>query len=220
MKRTWIVVLSVLLAGWVAIAGQQTTGGRLIGGGVLGLSVGTNGQVNVGATTDAADANDFSAGSGTSNIFFDASGDDFSGFSGANERWRLDSGSGVAFFQNGANLIQITPSSDLIDITQDAGEILISDVSMIRSASLTLGVQGEGAAAGTLQVDAIGVATLTTQVVDVSDIFKVPTFTIATLPNAGTAGRVCFISDETGGATLAYDDGTNWRRVADRAVVS
>ena len=33
-------------------------------------------------------------------------------------------------------------------------------------------------------------------------------------------GGVIFVSDESGGATLAFSDGTNWRRVQDRAVVS
>jgi hypothetical protein len=29
-----------------------------------------------------------------------------------------------------------------------------------------------------------------------------------------------FVSNEAGGGTLAFSDGTNWRRVADRAVIS
>lgn len=49
----------------------------------------------------------------------------------------------------------------------------------------------------------------------------VPTYTVATLPSASsfTAG-VVFVSNETGGAVLAFSDGTNWRRVTDRAIVS
>jgi hypothetical protein len=45
-------------------------------------------------------------------------------------------------------------------------------------------------------------------------------FTVATLPSASTAGRLIYVSDETGGAVIAFSDGTNWRRVTDRAVVS
>ena len=33
-------------------------------------------------------------------------------------------------------------------------------------------------------------------------------------------GDMIFVSDETGGATMAFYDGTNWRRLQDRAVVS
>lgn len=46
------------------------------------------------------------------------------------------------------------------------------------------------------------------------------TYTVATLPSANPAGRVIYISDEIGGAVLAFSDGTNWRRVTDRAIAS
>lgn len=39
-------------------------------------------------------------------------------------------------------------------------------------------------------------------------------------PSSTGAGAIIFISDEAGGATLAFSDGTDWRRVSDRAVVS
>jgi hypothetical protein len=35
-----------------------------------------------------------------------------------------------------------------------------------------------------------------------------------------TAGAIVYVSNETGGAVVAFYDGTNWRRVTDRAVVS
>lgn len=41
----------------------------------------------------------------------------------------------------------------------------------------------------------------------------------ASLPTA-TTDRMIIVSDETGGLTPAFSDGTNWRRVADRAIVS
>lgn len=34
------------------------------------------------------------------------------------------------------------------------------------------------------------------------------------------AGVLVYVSDETGGATLAFNDGTNWRRVQDRAIIA
>jgi len=51
---------------------------------------------------------------------------------------------------------------------------------------------------------------------------RLPSFTVAGLPAAGTAGAgaTAYVSDETGGAVLAFSDGTDWRRVTDRAVVS
>lgn len=48
------------------------------------------------------------------------------------------------------------------------------------------------------------------------------TYAVSALPSAAGAGAgsIIFVSDEAGGATLAFSDGTDWRRVADRAVVS
>ena len=56
---------------------------------------------------------------------------------------------------------------------------------------------------------------------DANLIFQPPTYTVAGLPSAVTYPRgIVFVSNEAGGAVLAYSDSTNWRRVTDRAVVS
>ena len=47
----------------------------------------------------------------------------------------------------------------------------------------------------------------------------VPSYTVAGVPAATTAGGIIYVSNETGGAVLAFSDGTNWRRVTDRAVL-
>jgi len=50
---------------------------------------------------------------------------------------------------------------------------------------------------------------------------KPESYTVATLPSAVTyAGSMIYVSNETGGATVAFSDGTNWRRVQDRNIVS
>lgn len=46
------------------------------------------------------------------------------------------------------------------------------------------------------------------------------TYTVATLPSAAAVGALIYVSNESGGAVIAFADGTNWRRVTDRAVVS
>jgi len=52
-------------------------------------------------------------------------------------------------------------------------------------------------------------------------IFQAPSYTVANKPSAVTYARgVIYVSNEAGGAVLAFSDGTNWRRVTDRAVVS
>jgi hypothetical protein len=48
-----------------------------------------------------------------------------------------------------------------------------------------------------------------------------PSYTVGTLPTgASYTGGMAYVTDEAGGATMAFYDGTNWRRVQDRAVVS
>jgi hypothetical protein len=48
-----------------------------------------------------------------------------------------------------------------------------------------------------------------------------PAYTVATVPSASLYPRgIIYVSDETGGAVMAFSDATNWRRVTDRAVVS
>ncbi len=46
-------------------------------------------------------------------------------------------------------------------------------------------------------------------------------FAKANLPSASlNEGGMIYVTDEAGGAVPAFSDGTNWRRVTDRAVVS
>lgn len=48
-----------------------------------------------------------------------------------------------------------------------------------------------------------------------------PTYTVAGVPSAATYARgLIYVSNETGGAVVAFSDGTNWRRLTDRAIVS
>jgi hypothetical protein len=53
-----------------------------------------------------------------------------------------------------------------------------------------------------------------------NNIVYVPTFAKAALPSAIEPAGIIYVSDEAGGATIAFSDGTSWRRVSDRAVVS
>lgn len=50
---------------------------------------------------------------------------------------------------------------------------------------------------------------------------ELPAYTVATLPAAtDRAGRMLYVSDASGGAVPAFSDGTSWRRVTDRTVIS
>lgn len=47
-----------------------------------------------------------------------------------------------------------------------------------------------------------------------------PSYNVAQLPSVNPAGQMIFVPDESGGAVPAFSDGTNWRRVTDRNIVS
>lgn len=52
-------------------------------------------------------------------------------------------------------------------------------------------------------------------------LLQLPTYTVATVPSAATYVRgLIYVSNEAGGAVPAFSDGTNWRRVTDRAIIS
>ncbi len=53
------------------------------------------------------------------------------------------------------------------------------------------------------------------------DALQLTIHTVSDLPSAASwAGAMIYVSDETGGGVPAFSDGTNWRRVTDRAVVT
>jgi|SRR5690554_425573 len=50
---------------------------------------------------------------------------------------------------------------------------------------------------------------------------RLDAFTVADLPDAsGNQGLMVLVTNETGGSVPAFSDGTDWRRVTDREVVS
>lgn len=50
--------------------------------------------------------------------------------------------------------------------------------------------------------------------------FKLPEFTVGTMPTPSPAGLMIYVSNATGGSIPAFSDGSNWRRVDDRNVVT
>lgn len=62
-----------------------------------------------------------------------------------------------------------------------------------------------------------------------NEAFGIPGYSVATIPNPANWGSnvvtepfsaIIYVYNEAGGAVLAFSDGTNWRRVTDRAIVS
>ncbi len=80
-------------------------------------------------------------------------------------------------------------------------------------------ITGSGSTAATIGLNVRNSAAATNFKVQDDGVSVFKSFTVATLPTA-VAGGYIYVSDETGGATMAFSDGTNWRRVQDRAIVS
>lgn len=66
------------------------------------------------------------------------------------------------------------------------------------------------------------ILTLTATKLTVDGAVRVKSHVKASLPSASGegAGAILYVPDEAGGAVLVFSDGTSWRRVTDRAVVS
>ncbi len=69
----------------------------------------------------------------------------------------------------------------------------------------------------------VGIGTTNpTATLHVAGEFRLGSYSLPGLPGAASAGAgaIIYITNESGGAVLAFSDGTNWRRVTDRAIVS
>lgn len=51
-------------------------------------------------------------------------------------------------------------------------------------------------------------------------VYPLKSVTVTTLPNVLPAGRMVYVTNESGGAQPAVSDGANFRRLTDRAIVS
>lgn len=47
-----------------------------------------------------------------------------------------------------------------------------------------------------------------------------PSFTTESLPPTSPSAQLAFLSDDEGGASIIFSDGTNWRRVSDQSIIS
>jgi hypothetical protein len=60
----------------------------------------------------------------------------------------------------------------------------------------------------------------TNVVIDENRNHQLRSYTVATVPAATTAGKMIYVSNEAGGATVAFSNGSNWKRVQDLATIS
>jgi hypothetical protein len=85
-----------------------------------------------------------------------------------------------------------------------------------------IGLIGDNDVAFKTSTDGSAFSTGLTLVAAAGGVPRLPSFAVTGLPSASTAGAgaLVHVGDEIGGAVLAFSDGTDWRRVTDRVVVS
>lgn len=138
----------------------------------------------------------------------------------AGSRGVLSSGDTIGtynfFGDDGANFPVAASVSAAVDGTPGSGDM---------PGRLMFSTTADGASAATerLRIDSTGALVHRNnaqQIVDANSHLQLRSYAKASLPSAATAGQLIYVSDDTGGATVAFSDGTNWRRVADRNVIS
>ena len=146
-------------------------------------------------------------------------------FKGRRARGSLAS---LAAVQTGDTIFAFTPEGhDGSAYVQAGGFDFVAETSFssAKNAYFRLATIDAGAWSEKLRVKAngnVGVGlTAPATKLDVDGPVRAKGYTVASLPSAGSiAGAMVYVSDESGGAVMAFSDGTNWRRVTDRAVVS
>jgi hypothetical protein len=233
---------NLVTAGQVVATGNVSGGNLLVTGnivdtGVMSLVTGGSGNINLApngsivvvATTTGA--NITGALGVTGNITGGNILGNGAGLSGINAF------STVAV--TGGNSAVADSIADTLTLTAGTGIALVMDAA---TDTLTIAASGgseifvDGADFGTVtepvtQSDNLGLVTdsvtaqsdlgtIVTSGILYPDQLVLPSYTTTTLPSASAPGSMIFVTNETGGAVPAFADGTNWRRVTDRAIVS
>jgi filamentous hemagglutinin len=228
-----------VVTGGVVTATGNVTGGNLATGGLITVTGNvTGGNIItaglISATGNVTGGNIITAGliSATGNV------------TGGNILGNGAGLSGINAFSNiavtGGNACLADSIADTLTLTAGSGIVLIADAA---TDTITIATAGSGQSVfdtgGDLGlITQVAVATedlglitaavtesydlgsIVTSGIIVADALIVPTYTVTTLPPADPQAQIIFVSNETGGAVLAFSDGTNWRRCTDRAIVT
>lgn len=120
---------------------------------------------------------------------------------------------------NQSGTANIVASWKAINIASAAADKRLAQISFRTNGSVSKGLFRVSVHSGTALA---AVMDFTTDVNTSSVPLKVPSYTVAGVPSAATAGAgaMIYVSNESGGAVIAFSDATNWRRVTDRAIIS
>jgi hypothetical protein len=116
--------------------------------------------------------------------------------------------------------IVVDPATDTITIGAQAGSEVFVDGADFGTVTEPVTLSDDlGLVTDAVDSEA-DLGTLVTSGLIYPDQFVLPSYTTSTLPSAAVAGAMIYVTNETGGPVPAFADGTNWRRVTDRAIVT
>jgi hypothetical protein len=202
--------------------------------GVAVRCTGSNNSNNVfiGGTFVATTVLDFQTSSGANNLFVGSNLSPYSGGSvGTNFNGMTVIGAGGTTIGGPLytpGLYVVRPPGTAARVTLDSETGNVSDTWLLNnnvSAWLYgLDVSGNFRIAryntsGAYQEDTLSI-TRGTGVTQWSKPIGLANYAKASLPSVTPQGQMIYVTDDAGGATPAFSDGTNWRRVADRAVIA
>jgi hypothetical protein len=129
---------------------------------------------------------------------------------------RLAVASGAVLFTHAGDSVQVKLNRDA---SGDAASILFQTA---WSGRAEIGCVGNDDLVFKTSLDGSAFDTGLTLVAGASGVPRLPSFTVAGLPSAATAGAgaLIFASDATGGAVPVFSDGADWRRADTSAVVT
>ena len=223
----------------IEITGNNTS--KTVTIGVTGISLNSiaNGTSNVTVVSSGGDVTVGVGGVGNVAVF-SAAGLAITG----NITGNGASLSGINTFSNiavsGGNACLADGIADTLTLTAGSGIVLIADSA---TDTITIAASGSGQSifdtGGDMGLitqtpvasedlglitasvtESYDLGSIVTSGIIVADALVVPTYTVTTLPPADPAAQIIFVSNESGGAVLAFSDGTNWRRCTDRAIVT
>lgn len=179
---------------------------RTQGTGTHTFETGASGNVALVLTHVASAVNRwvvYGGASGFGPIFY-ADGSD----AGVNANYSLKGTGSHVFYTGSTSAVQL---------------VLSHTASAVNWPMISGGATGNAVSISTNGSDSNRSITLTaagTGTINVSNPLKLATYTVAALPSAATSDLLIMVSNESGGKVPAFSDGTNWRRVTDRAIVS
>jgi hypothetical protein len=186
-------------------------------GGNVTVGVGGTGNVAVFSPTGlSVTGNVLGNGAGLSgiNVFSNVTvtGGNSAVADGIADTLTLTAGTGIS--------IVVDPTTDTITIGTQAGSEIFVDGADFGTVTEPVTLSDDLGLVTDAVTEEADLGTLVTSGLIYPDQFVLPSYTTSTLPSAAVPGAMIYVTNETGGPVPAFADGTNWRRVTDRAIVT